>query len=271
MHVGVGVVRSELVPSRHHRLQPGAAHRHLCRGLPALLFLACGQHDVDVLVRRPPSSLPMESTPLSTSAPVSIEPVPAPSPSAEDLGVPVPIMDGSVNPSLDAGVGVERDAAPCAVGAVVVVNRYRFRWRADGRCVATGTPLTLGGVRTWYAELTEECSDSDSLWQFVQDPNGTFEIRHALWDFNLDIERGGTQLGTDALLYPPSDLLNQRFSFDERADGYVAIRPRHARSRCLAGALDDRVELAECEQGLATDEWMIEPMDCMPDGLVSGP
>lgn len=245
------------------------------------MLSACDAASVDVVVRRDTqveleTEEPSEVTPPAPTAPAipsTVAPSTAP-PDDEPVEVPpetdvVDERDAGVQ-LLDAGSSPDLDAAPCAVGDVVVANRYRFLSRLDGRCMDTGQAVNFGGVPTWYAGLSTVCDDGESLWQLVQSSTGAFELRHAIWNYNLDIERGSTSIGANALLYPPSTLLNQRFRFWERDEGYIAITAEHAKGRCLRVTSTGRVQLADCELGVAAQEWRIEPEDC-PTRALSAP
>jgi hypothetical protein len=224
----------------------------------------CGTSEIDVIVRAvqdaPPGPNEAPSEPALRS-PESIGP-PPPGPVVEDL---------------DAGAFGLPDASPCALGSVVLVNRYRFVLRSDGRCLVPGVPPPPPApgmlAASWYSALTEDCEVPGALWQLVQGREGSFEIRNTRWNMNLEIEYSGTRAGTDAVLSLPNNFAAQRFLVSERERNYAALTPLHALNRCLGSSQTGKAELADCEDDTPSQEWLIEVEGCgtVEPGSVSSP
>jgi len=199
------------------------------------------------------------------------------------------LATGCAETPLDATLLEQEPPVPlpalCPTTTPVDAELYHVVSKTTGACLSSGVPTQIEvtpDVMGYTVELDPECRDiPEQRWQLIADADGAlsfgpdeWEIRNQALNWNLDLEGARFFDGTEALLYTPHDLSNQRFWFDPIGDD-VRIRASMGltENSCLQDMLkgigdamrDNAVELHGCSLTRPTQLWILSPLQCDED------
>jgi hypothetical protein len=158
--------------------------------------------------------------------------------------------------ALDAGPGDAASCDPANAGNVVLISRV------TGTCLGQGAPTTVFGTAAFDTALSSDCSAPEVQWRLI--PAITPQVsslQHIASGYDLDVRLAQTTAGTPLIIYPPTQLSNQRFLVRVRAAPFFDLEPQNAPTSCvqeIAGAL----QIWPCSPMVASQEWVIQRQGC---------
>lgn len=171
---------------------------------------------------------------------------------------------------LDAGSenGGGGGAPPMACGdpvITIVPGLYTVMLDQTGQCLALGDETLIAGtlVTGHEVSLVSDCTQPGALFRFQTTMRDGFELRNVESDLSLDIEGYETAPSTRAVLFDPTDNLNQRFFFSRyrSSSSVFSIAPGHAFGQCLTATSALEVQIWGCQEGMFQG-WRVLRADC---------
>lgn len=183
---------------------------------------------------------------------------------------------GCSSSPLDAILPVDAGAEPIGSGGApptvcgepvttVTPGLYNVVLDASGQCLALGDETQIAGTLVWGNEviLVADCAQPGTEFRIRTTGGAGFELRNVESELALDIEGYETAPSTRAILFDPTDNLNQRFYFSRyrSALGVFSIAPAHAFGQCLTATSALEVQIWACQEG-PFQGWRLVPTDC---------
>jgi hypothetical protein len=165
--------------------------------------------------------------------------------------------------------GAPTPVALCTTDSPETGTSYQLVSKSSGSCLGAGgvTEIDVAPTATGYTvEFYSSCQDTPGQrWRLLEAGFGEWYIQNEENNLNLDLEAGRFFEGTEALLYDPHTMSNQRFGLSPVGGDDFQIRASLllTTNSCLQSMStgEDAVTLQVCEP-FPSQLWLISELDC---------
>jgi hypothetical protein len=158
--------------------------------------------------------------------------------------------------AIDAGAPDGPSCDASTAGNVLLISRV------TGTCLSQGAPTTVFGMPAFETAFSSDCTIPEVEWQLVATttPN-VFSVLHVATGDVLDVRLAQTTAGTPLILYPPTQLSNQRFLRRLRGAPYYDFEPQNAPMSCVQ-EIAGTCQIWPCGPAVTPQEWVVQQQDC---------